>query len=203
MFDTAKTNGLSRWLLAMAALLAAAPALAQFSDSYNFLKAVKDKDVAKVQEYADKPGTTIVNTRDLDTGEAAIHIVTKRGDLGWVGLMVQKGANINLKDNQGNTPLILATIARWGDGISLFIRLKAQVNAQNRLGESALLKAVQNRDSISAKTLLDAGANPDMADNSGVTPRSAAEADVRGGAIARLFKDIPVRQNKAMQGPQL
>lgn len=202
MFDTAKTKVLSRWLLAMAALLAAAPVLAQFSDSYNFLKAVKDKDIAKTIEYADKPGTTVVNTRDQATGEAAIHIVTKRGDLGWVGLLVQKGANINLKDNQGNSPLMLATIARWGDGISLFIRLKAQVNAQNRLGESALLKAVQNRDSDSAKTLLDAGANPDLADNGGVTPRSAAAADGRG-PIARLFKDLPVRQNKPVQGPQL
>jgi ankyrin repeat protein len=188
--------------LALAVVLAG-PALAQFSDSYNFLKAVKDKDVAKVNEYADKPGTTVVNTRDADTGEAAIHMVTRRGDLGWVGLIVQKGGNINLKDGQGNTPLILATIARWAEGVGLYVRLKAQVNAQNRLGETALLKAVQNRDSIIAKALLDAGANPDLADNSGVTARSAAEADPRAAAIARLLKDVPVRQNKAVQGPQL
>jgi hypothetical protein len=191
-----------KMLVMPAALMAlASPAAAQFSDSYNFMKAVRDRDVNKAIELADKPGTTVVNVRDADTGEAPIHVVTRRGDLGWLGLLYQKGANLNVKDREGNTPLILATIARWTEGVGTLIRLKAQVNAQNRLGETAILKAVQARDLALTKALLDAGANPDLADNSGTSARIAADNDPRGAAIAKLLKDVPVKAMGKAQGP--
>ncbi len=190
-------------LVVAAALLAATPAAAQFSDSYNFLKAVKDKDGGKATELLDKPGTTIVNSRDGDTGESALHIVTRRGDLAWIGFLLGKGANINAKDREGNTPLIIATIARWSEGIALFAKLKADINTQNRLGETALLKAVQGRDSYNAKALLEAGANPDINDSSGVSARSAANDDPRAASIAKMFKDLPVRAARPVQGPSL
>jgi uncharacterized protein len=185
------------------ALLAASPAAAQFSDSYNFIKAVKERDVNKAIELADKPGTTVVNTRDEGTGEAGIHMVTRRGDLGWLGLLYQKGANLNLKDREGNTPLILATISRWSEGVGTLIRLKAQVNVQNRLGETAVLKAVQARDLALVKALIDAGANPDLADNSGISARSVANSDMRAASIAKMLKDVPVKASGKVQGPSL
>lgn len=193
-----------RTLLAgLLALALATPAAAQFSDSYSFLKAVRDREVAKAIELADKPGSTVVNVKDGDTGEAAIHIVTRRTDLGWLGLLYQKGANLNARDRDGNTALILATIARWTEGVGTLIRLKAQVNLQNRLGETAILKAVQSRDLPVVKALLDAGANPDLADNSGISARIAAENDPRAASIAKLFKDMPARPGARMQGPSL
>jgi ankyrin repeat protein len=193
--------------VALTALLLAmgsgGPAAAQFSDSYNFLKAVKDREVNTAVELADKPGSTVVNARDGDTGEGAVHIVTRRGDLGWLGLLYQKGANLNLKDREGNTPLILAAVTRWSEGVVTLIRLKAQVNLQNRLGETALLKVVQARDYALAKALLDAGANPDIADNSGISPRIAASEDPRAANIAKLFAAVPEKKMGKMQGPSL
>ena len=62
---------------------------------------------------------------------------------------------------------------------------------------------MQNRDSFTAKLLLDAGANPDITDNSGSTARALAEADPRAAAVARLFKDVPVRKARPAQGPSL
>ena len=195
---------MKRGLIAALILLGlAGPAAAQFSDSYNFIKAVKDRDVNAAINLVDKPGTTIVNTRDNDTGEAGVHIVTRRADLGWLGLLYQKGANLNLKDRDGNTPLILAAITRWSEGASTLIRLKAQVNLQNRLGETALLKAVQARDLTLAKTLIDAGASADIADNSGISARTAAQNDPRGASIAKLLKDVPVKPSARVQGPSL
>ena len=190
-------------VMVAAATVGASPAAAQFSDSYNFIKAVKDRDVNKAIELADKPGTTVVNTRDNDTGETGIHIVTRRGDLGWLGLLFQKGANLNLKDREGNTPLMLATISRWSEGVATLIRLKAQVNIQNRLGETPILKAVQARDLALVKALIDAGANPDLADNSGISARTVATSDSRAASIAKLLKDLPVKATGRMQGPSL
>ncbi|MBC7504533.1 MAG: ankyrin repeat domain-containing protein, partial [Sandarakinorhabdus sp.] len=152
------------WLSAvpvLAVVLVAQPAAAQFSEAYNFLKAVKDKDGSKATQALDKPGgNTIVNTTDGDTGETALHIVTRRSDLTWVGFLLGKGANVNARDREGNTPLIIAVISRWGEGVSLLTQVKAQLDTQNRLGETALLKAVQGHDRDNAKVLIDAGANP-------------------------------------------
>jgi ankyrin repeat protein len=77
------------------------------------------------------------------------------------------------------------------------------VNLQNRLGETALLKVVQARDYALAKALLDAGANPDLADNSGISPRIAANEDPRAANIAKLFSTVPEKKTGKMQGPSL
>jgi ankyrin repeat protein len=189
--------------MALAVFLAAAPATAQFSDSYNFLKAVKDKDGAKATEILDKPGNTVVNTRDSDTGETGLHITTRRSDAQWTGFLLQKGASPNSRDREGNTPLMLATQARWAEGVGIFLLVKAQVDLQNRIGETALQKAVQNRDLVIAKQLIDAGANPDITDSSGASARALAEADPRAASIAKLMKDVPVRKPRPAQGPSL
>jgi hypothetical protein len=200
MLITRRALGL---LAALALAGLAVPATAQFSESYNFLKAVREKDGAKANEILDKPGNTVVNTRDSDTGETALHITTRRSDATWTGFVLQKGANANARDREGNTPLMLATQVRWAEGVKIFTSIKVQVNLQNRLGETALMKAVQNRDSVIAKMLIDAGASPDLSDSTGTSPRSLAESDPRAAAVARLFKDIPVQKPKAMQGPSL
>lgn len=192
-------------LIGVLALLAmAAPAAAQFSDSYNFIKAVRDKDGNKAQEILDKPGSnTVINARDKDSGDAPIHITVRRSDAVWMAFLLRAGANPNVRDREGNTPLMLATQVRWTEGLRLLLDLRVQVDAQNRLGETALLKATQARDLETVKLLLEARANPDIADNSGRTPRAFAETDPRGASIARLFKDIPVKKPMKMQGPSL
>lgn len=194
-----RTTGVA---IAVVATLLAAPAAAQFSDAYNFLKAVRDKDGAKANELIGKPGNTIVDTRDLDTGETALMIATKRGDIAWMGFALQNGANPNIRDRENNTPLIAASVSRFAEGVRLLIAFKAQLDMQNRVGETALLKAVQNRDIGTTKQLIEAGASPDVGDNSGLTARAAAENDPRNAPIARLLKDIAVRKPAAMQGPR-
>jgi ankyrin repeat protein len=77
------------------------------------------------------------------------------------------------------------------------------VNAQNRLGETAILKAVQARDLALTKALIDAGANPDIADNSGISARAVATSDPRAASITKLLKDVPVKATGRVQGPSL
>ncbi len=191
------------WGAAVVLVATATPATAQFSDAFNFLKAVKDKDVGAAKKLLDQPGTTVVNTRDRDTSDQAIHIVTRRGDVGWVVFILQAGGDINSKDRDGNTPLMLATQGRFAEGVRVFIQVKAQLDTANRLGETPLLKAVQNRDANIAKMLIDAGANADVTDSTGATARSVAESDPRATQIARLLKDVPKRGVKPVQGPSI
>lgn len=185
---------------ALALLCLSAPAAAQFSDSYNFLKAVRDKDMYKAQQLARQPGSTVVNTRDYTTGEQAMHIVVKRRDYGFMSLLLYNGAAVDGVDKERNTPLILASGLGFADGVRLLVAQKANVNAANARGETPLIRAVQALDVQAVRLLLDAGANPDKTDNvAGLSAREYAERDRRAGAILRMIKDN--KTTKTAGGP--
>lgn len=170
----------------LAAFLLAIPgvATAQFSASYNFLKAVKDRDGAEATKFLNEPGTVIVNAKDLSTGETALHIVVARRDVAWTGYLLQKGANPNLRDKQGLTPLMLATQIRFVEGARVLLSQKANVNQTNIQGETALIRAVQLRDSEMTRLLLKNGADPDRTDTlAGLSARDYATRDRRASAI--------------------
>jgi uncharacterized protein len=188
---------------AAAVALALAPALAsaQFSDSYNFLKAVRDRDGAKATEIVSKPGSTIVDTRDNGTGEAAIHIVTKRRDLTWLSFMLGKGAKTDTKDRQGNTALLLAAQIGFVEGAQLLLKLRAGVDIANSSGETPLIRAVQNRDAGMVRMLIAAGANPTKTDRlAGLSARDYAMRDSRAAAILKILDET--KTAKPAAGPK-
>lgn len=170
--------------------LSTVPAQAQFSDGYNFFKAVREKDITKVQSLITAPGSTLINQRDPSSGEMALHIVTRNRDTGWMNFLLQRGASPDVRDRDGNTPLILAATLGYTDGLRVLLARKPNVNAANNQGETALIKAVQARDITSARLLLDAGADPKLTDNiAGMSALDYAEQDRRAGAILRMIKD--------------
>jgi ankyrin repeat protein len=186
------------------AMLPAGPAAAQFSDGYNFLKAVKDRDVLKAKALIDKPGSTIVNARDLTSGETALMIAIKRRDTPWMGFLLQNGADPNLKDAEGNTPLIVAAMNGFPDGVRVLMASKAQVDGINGKGETALIKAVHMRDTASVQLLLQLGADPDRTDNlAGLSARDYAARDIRTGQLAKMLADAPKKTAQKSMGPSL
>src|SRR3546814_20713501 len=76
----------------MGAVLAVPAAAQMFSEGFEFLKAVKDRDGDAVTKALNEPGSTIVNTRDISSGATALHIVTQRRDLVWINFLTQLGA---------------------------------------------------------------------------------------------------------------
>jgi ankyrin repeat protein len=181
---------LTAGLIVPAAFGVVAPAAyAQFSDSYNFLKAVKDRKGEEAEKFLSEPGSVIINTRDGSTGETALHIVIQRRDSTWLGYLLQKGANPNLADKKGTTPLMLATQLGYVDGIAWLVREKAVVDQTNRSGETALILAVQLRNPEAVRALLKAGANPDKTDSrAGYSARDYAKQDGRASAIAAIIE---------------
>jgi ankyrin repeat protein len=192
----------SRLVFAAALLCVALPAGAQrFSESYNFLKAVREQDGNKVTEYLNAPGQTIVNAKD-DKGEAAIHIVAKRRDMTYLRFILARGGNVNLQDGAGNTALMLAVEAAWTDGVRELLTRKGNVNLANNGGETPLMRAVQRRDGELVGLLLSNGADPDMVDRlAGLSARDYAARDTRAPAIAETLKNAPKVQKRAVSGP--
>jgi uncharacterized protein len=162
-------------LLAIATLFAAVPAAAQFSDSYKFLEAVRKKDGNVVSDSLSAPGSTLINTRDLTTGETALHIVTHRRDVTWMQFLISKGANVNVRDVKGVTPLVAAVNANFIEGVELLVARNARLDESNNAGETPLITAVHNRNTGLMRILLKAGADPDRADNSGRSARDYAK----------------------------
>jgi ankyrin repeat protein len=165
-------------LMAIAALAAAVPSAAAaqtMSEGFNFLKAVKDRDGTKVTEALDRPGSTVVNARDIASGESALHVVTARRDATWLRFLIGKGANANIADRRGVTPLQLATNLGWADGVEILVKAGASVDHTNDAGETPLISAVHRRDAALVRALLKAGADPERNDNSGRSARDYAQ----------------------------
>lgn len=169
-------------------VMGAAPAAAQFSDGYKFLEAVKKRDGDTVNTALSEPGSTIVNARDISSGEGALHIVIARRDLLWTQFLLQKGANPNVRDSKGVTPLELAASLRFVEGIEALAKAGANVDEPNATGETPLMLATHLRDGEMAKVLLENGADPDKSDNSGRSAREYATRDGRTSPVLALIE---------------
>lgn len=191
---------------AAALVLAATPAAAQhFSDSYEFLEAVRKADGNKVNTFLQDKTLRIVNTKDRNTGEGALHIVIKRSDATYLTVLInQPDINVNLQDREGNTPLLIAAERGWEAGVNALVAKKANVNLANSGGVTPLIRAVQVHDIEIVRTLLDAGADPDKADfGGGLTAREYARQEARYPQIAKLLADAPKVKSRAVAGPKL
>jgi ankyrin repeat protein len=179
-------------MIAVAGL--SAPAAAQFSDSYKFFKAVKEKNAADAIGFIASPGSTVLTAREGDSGDQALHIVTRRRDIPWMNLMLTRGAPVDGRDREGNSALIIAASTGFVDGVRVLLANKANVNASNNAGETALIKAVQARDITTVRVLLDAGANPKLTDHvAGMSARDYAAQDRRNAAILKVIEESPVK----------
>lgn len=184
-----------------AALLLPAPALAQFSDSYKFLDAIKKKEGQTVTDMLADGSPNLINTRDLTSGESALHIVTARRDLTWMQFLIAKGANVNTRDGRGVTPLVLACNLNFFEGAELLISSGARVDETNSSGETPLITAVHNRNMPLIRMLLKAGADPDRADNSGRSARDYARLGGHSSILSVIDSDAKAK-GKPGQGPK-
>jgi len=174
----------------VSAMAVSGPAVAQFSESYNFLKAVRDRDGGKATEIVSKPGSVTINTRDDKSGESALHIVTKGRDFGWMNFLLARGAKPDQRDNSGNTALLFATQLGFVEGAQLLIKNRASVDLPNSAGETPLIRAVQLRNSAMVQLLMASGANPKKADTiAGLSARDYAERDQRAAAILKILSE--------------
>ena len=155
--------------------IASTPVAAQlFSQGYEFLEAVEERDGDTVTEMLNQPGTQVVNTRNITSGETGLHIVVKRRDALWVRFLVQRGADPNIKDRKGVYPIQIAASLGDIDSVEALVKGGAQVDVADQQGETPLIAAVHQRNTEMISRLLEEGADPDRNDNSGRSARDYA-----------------------------
>jgi ankyrin repeat protein len=203
MFKTGRYFG--RGVATALALVLAMPAAAQsYSDSFTFLKAVRERDGNKATELVSQPGTAVVNLKDQSTGEAALHIVTKGRDYTWLSFLLGKGARPDIQNGRGETPLSIAAQLGWTDGAELLLGRGANVDLPNQRGETPLIVAVHNRDVPMVRLLLANGANPKRADHvAGYSAIDYAKQDNRAQAIVKILEGTTGAAARPAAGPKL
>ncbi|MFM5893394.1 MAG: ankyrin repeat domain-containing protein [Novosphingobium sp.] len=171
-----------------AALALPAPALAQFSDSYKFLEAVRKRNDADLQKLFEKGGSTLVNTRDQTSLDTGLHIAARQKNLRYVSFLISAGANVNMRNADGETPLVIACNLGFIEAVPPLIAAGAKVDEPNSTGETPLITAVHNRNIELMRLLLQAGASPDRKDNSGRSARDYATMDPKSETLLTEIK---------------
>lgn len=161
-------------------------AFAQLADSIAFVEAVRKSDGDKVTELLNKRPLGLLDSRAED-GDTALIIALARRDQEWTAFLLGKGANPDLPGRNGDTPLITASRVGFSDAVDWLLIEKAKVNADNKMGETALIIAVQQHQLPIARALLRAGADPDKTDFAGYSARDYARRDPRARDILRLI----------------
>ncbi len=177
-------------LVPAAGMMPAGTAQAQVSQGHKFLEAVRKKDLEAAKTMLSSsgakstPGNIIVNARDITTGDAALHVVIKRRDMGWLRYLVSNQADVNIRNNQGTTPLWLSVNTSFTDGALELIARGAKVNDPGPAGETPLIAAVHQKNLELARALIAAGADANKADNSGRSAVDFALLSAKGTTLA-------------------
>jgi ankyrin repeat protein len=161
-------------------------------------------------------GSTMVSTPLPRGGMTALLLAAREGSLAGTRALADAGADLNIADRDGTTPLIMAIVNRHNDVAGLLIEKGAELNAADSTGMTALYAAVDLRqlgplinrptpkqtgeiDNLAlVSALLDRGANPNARLRLPILPRfhNAGDAVLAEGATplmrAARGRDIPV-----------
>ncbi len=193
------------FILALGALAVAfsTPAAAQLQSSgYKFLEAVKKNKGQEIIDLLAETNNQIVTSREVSTGDTALHIVVRKDNLQYLKYLSQKGADVNAVNKSGETPLSIAVGRGWVEGVEYLLFRKARTGITNETGETPLIQAVHQRSIDMIELLLKAGADPDRNDNSGRSARDYAQLDSRNSRIlAAIEKHEQEKSTAAVYGP--
>ena len=114
-----------------------------------------------------------INIKD-DYGFTPLHFAVTNNDPKKINVLLQMGANVNAKSHYGFTPIYYA-VGKHSDleVVNLLIESDAKVNIKNRDGITPLHYAAWGT-AEKIKSLLKAGANPNVTSKSGRTPYDMA-----------------------------
>ena len=117
----------------------------------------------KIAQYLlEKGKERILNARDL-TGCTALKILAdgnqSPGSRSFAKFLVENGASVNARDDDGATPLMSAALHNHGDLAKLLLENGASVDARDDMGGTALMIAGEHGHESIANLLLDKGAD--------------------------------------------
>jgi ankyrin repeat protein len=108
-----------------------------------------------------------------------------------VSLLLENGANVNVKDEDGCTPLHFASMEGQDAVVSLLLENGADVNAKNDYGNTPLHKAGYNGHEAVVSLLLEKGADRNITNYYGKTPLQIAQKYKKQNCVAAIEQFQP------------
>jgi ankyrin repeat protein len=143
---------------------------------------------------------SIVGVGQGPASDAALRKAAQDGDMTAVKDLLAKGANVNARDDKGQTALLWVAPARDNPEMAqLLIDKGADVNAKDNEGETALMIAASQSNPGILAALIEAGAEVNAQSNSGRTALMAAAARANLEEIKILLAkdaDLKLKDNK-------
>ncbi|KAN0134304.1 Ankyrin repeat-containing domain protein [Lactarius tabidus] len=140
----------------------------------------------------------IVNAA-MDQAGSPLHLASLHDHFNVMQLLIQRGADITLRDNLNSTPLHLAALRGGTDSVKLLIEHGADVNAQNKENSTPLHLALHmdNSDAVmglwvararTVEILIQHGADVHARDENNSTPLHLASSCGRAKAMQLLIQ---------------
>ena len=146
---------------------------------HNLISAASRGDADRVAELLDDldGGKVDIDSQENDAGLCCLVVATMNGSLNVVKSCCRRGASLELTDESGCTPLMIATKQKAITLCRVLLDNGAKVNACDHVGDTSLSVCVRHADGCPDKLLfllLDAGANCEFPDSTLNTPLHVA-----------------------------
>ena len=134
-----------------------------------------------------------------ETHAQALIDAVANDDHASVARLVRAGADVNVREEDGTTPLAWAVVRGNATNVDLLLKSGADPNLTNDLGIGPLYLAIENGFVSLATQLLESGADANVARENGETPLMAAARYGQTRIVAALLKrgaDVNARTRK-------
>ena len=122
-----------------------------------------------------------------ENGESGLHLAARHGRAAHLDFLIRRGANMDLRDGRGGTPVMTALTGGRPDMLRRLLRAGANPNLGRRDGEFPLRLAAARGDAGLARLLLDHGAEVNARHpQTGQSALDAARARRDGGRESTL-----------------
>ena len=156
------------------------------------MQAVREEQPAALKYILDRSTVDDVNVM-ADDGSTALSVAVNGSRPQDVRLLIQSGAEVNVHDNRGWTPLMVATRANNLDMMAVLIEQDAELDAvQPSTGNSAAFFAAAEGHNDALKLLVESGASLHVRNHLNKSILNAAEINNNDEAVEMLTKGITV-----------
>lgn len=149
-------------------------------------KAISENDVEKVRQLA--PADLELNRADRRRGMSLLTEAVQRGNKEVVAMLLALGADVNLRNGNGRTPLMYLSENTTPEILRDLLSFGAKLNAREDGGTNAFMIAAASSPGRVLRDMMEAGAQVNARDSSGETCLFAAARTNSPEAIVLLLE---------------